>query len=46
MVIRETTKIPVCVPNQAAPAVAPEPGQVHFRVAHSGSKNWTARMLP
>jgi len=46
MVIIETVKTPVCVPNQAAPAVAPEPGQVHFSVAHSGSKNCTARILP
>ncbi len=46
MVIIETTKIPVWVPNQAAPAVAPEPGHVHFIVAQIGSKNWTASMFP
>jgi hypothetical protein len=39
MVIRVTTKIPLFVPNQAAPDALPS-------VAHSGSKNWTARMLP
>ena len=39
MVIRETTKIPLWVPNQTAPHGLPS-------VAHSGSKNWTARMLP
>jgi hypothetical protein len=39
MVTRETTKIPLLVPNQAAPDGLPS-------VAHSGSKNWIARMLP
>ncbi len=42
IVISDTTKIPVLVPNQAAPP----PGQVHFSVAHSGSNSWTERMLP
>ncbi len=42
MVISVTMKIPLCVPNQAAPP----PGQVHPAVAHRGSNNWTDRMLP
>ncbi len=42
MVISVTMKMPLCVPNQAAPP----PGQVHFSVAQIGSKNWTERMFP
>ena len=39
MVIRQTTKMPVGVANQAAPPGEPS-------VAHSGWNNWTERMLP
>ena len=35
IVMRVTTKIPLLVPNHAAPP----PGQVHFSVAHSGSNS-------
>src|ERR1039457_3228973 len=42
IVMSVTMKIPLLVPNHAAPP----PGQVHFSVAQSGSNNWTDRMLP
>ena len=42
IVMSVTMKIPLLVPNQAAPPA----GQVHFSVAQSGSNSWTERMLP
>ena len=42
IVISVTMKIPLLVPNQAAPPF----GQVHLSVAQSGSNSWTDRMLP
>ena len=42
IVMSVTMKIPLLVPNHAAPPA----GQVHFSVAHRGSNSWTERMLP
>ena len=42
IVMSVTMKIPLLVPNQAAPPA----GQVHFSVAQSGWNSWTERMLP
>ncbi len=42
IVIRVTTKTPLCVPNHAAPPA----GQVHLSVAQIGWNSCTAKMLP